>query len=86
MLDMFMLMSNAQNIDGLPTFGNLINWGTTIVVQLITLAAFFFIAKNFLKFKLGGIIVTCLVAGVVVFFVMNFNVIIDWGAEFASKL
>ncbi|MCC2251780.1 hypothetical protein JUJ52_17675 [Virgibacillus sp. AGTR] len=62
----------------LPTLDGVENWGTTIVVQAVTLIVVFMVAKNLARFKIGGIIATCVIGGIVAYVVQNWDQVSSW--------
>ncbi|MBM7634424.1 hypothetical protein [Geomicrobium sediminis] len=62
----------------LPTLDGVESWGLTIVVQVITLIVLFLITKHLARFKIGGIIATCVIGGVVAYVVQNWGQVSSW--------
>ncbi|WP_054708091.1 hypothetical protein [Bacillus sp. JCM 19041] len=63
---------------GLPTLDGVENWGLVVVAQVIGLFVFFLIAKHLARFKIGGIIMTCVVGGIATFVVQNWSQVSGW--------
>ena len=66
----------------LPTLNVVENWGLTVILQLISLLVFFMVAKHFARFKMGGIIMTMVLGGVVTFVVQNWSQVSEWVSAF----
>lgn len=68
----------------LPTLGGVENWGLEVVQQAIVIIMIFLVTKHLAKFKIGSIIVSCVVGGAVYFVVRNWDTVSGWVEAFIN--
>lgn len=70
----------------LPTLDGIESWWKQIAQQAIVIILIFLVTKHLANFKFGGIIISCVVAGIVYFVVRNWNVVSNWIEAFMQQL
>lgn len=70
----------------LPTLDGIENWALQVIQQAILLIVIFLVTKHLAKFKVGAIIISCVVGGAVYFIVRNWNTVSGWVEAFINTL
>ena len=70
----------------LPTLDGIENWGLQVIQQAILLIVIFLVTKHLAKFKVGAIIISCVVGGAVYFVVRNWSTVSGWVEAFINTL
>lgn len=64
--------------DELPDLRGVSSWFSDIIEQAILMIVIFLVTKYLVNMKIGSIIMSCVIAGVVYFVVRNWTVVSGW--------
>ncbi|MCY7912565.1 MULTISPECIES: hypothetical protein [Bacillus] len=70
----------------LPTLGGVKGWVQTVITQFAFIVGAFLASKHLVKLRVGGIVFSCVIAGLVGWAVNNWSTVSEWVGNFADKL